>query len=114
MAFAKGTKDIGQGDNREDCAYHGQSDVRIFCHQEITSAGCVLPNGIGRSLFFSNNEELVAEEIPSDGEFEVGFDEERGCWFFAGHGVWEEAGVGLKDSETSVFKSFAEGAFGEG
>ena len=67
-----------------------------------------------RFLFFCDDQELVAEEGPGDGEFEVGFDQDRGSGFFAGHGVGEESGVGFEDSEAAVFEGFAEGAFGEG
>lgn len=56
----------------------------------------------------------MAEEAPDDGEFEVGFDQDRGGGFFAGHCVGEEAGVGVEDAEVAVFEGFAEGAFGEG
>jgi hypothetical protein len=62
----------------------------------------------------SHNKELVAKEGPDDRELEVGFDQDRGGGFFAGHCVGEEAGVGVEDSEMAVFEGFADGALGEG
>jgi hypothetical protein len=61
----------------------------------------------------SHNKELVAKEGPDDRELEVGFDQDRGGGFFAGHGVGEKAGVGVEDFKMAVFEGFAKGAFGE-